>query len=313
MYVSRHVIATVAAICLVVAGASSATAAEASSEDQAANLIADVAPDQGEVVTGVTGANRITADVGTVEIAVPVDPQASIEIAPSNPSAPTLRVNLPEEVTAGSGRVAKDGTIVYEGDGNTDASVQVLADGSVRLQTITHAATDSQEFTYTFGEGITPVDAGDGTIALVQRAGSALMTVGSVDKAWAVDADGRQVATEYRVEGDALVQVVSPDQDASFPVVADPKITYALWNFTVYFNKWDTITIATGAAGCAVVTVLIPDPTVSKVVAVTCGLLSVFAADASARGNCVKLVKYAYIGPAVLQQYGGSEAGGYCK
>jgi hypothetical protein len=45
--------------------------------------------------------------------------------------------------------------------------------------------------------------------------------VGGIEAPWARDADGRAVPTEYRIEGDSLVQTVR-HQGAAYPVVADP-------------------------------------------------------------------------------------------
>jgi hypothetical protein len=42
------------------------------------------------------------------------------------------------------------------------------------------------------------------------------------------------------------------------------------------------------------------------------GLLTVYAGGALARGNCLKVVSYGYI-TNIIQEYGGSEAGGYCR
>jgi hypothetical protein len=42
------------------------------------------------------------------------------------------------------------------------------------------------------------------------------------------------------------------------------------------------------------------------------GLLTVYAGDALARGNCLKVVSYGYI-TNIIQEYGGSEVGGYCR
>lgn len=265
------------------------------------------------MVDGVTDAGVVTADLGDLGISVPINPASPVEIQPSDPSAPTMTVSLPDELDLKSGRVAADGTVVYEGRGDTDVAVQMLDDGSTRLQTITNSADGPQEFSYSFGDGIKPIAVGDGTIELVQDYGQVAMTVGVVDAAWALDANGNPVATEYRIDGDSVVQVVAPDTGTAFPIVADPKISWAWWGFTVYYNKADTITMASGYAGCAALSVLIPDPTVTKVVAATCGVASVFAGDALARGKCIKLVKYGWVGPAVPQQYGGSEFGRYCR
>ncbi|MFI2458221.1 hypothetical protein [Streptomyces sp. NPDC019539] len=45
---------------------------------------------------------------------------------------------------------------------------------------------------------------------------------------WAKDANGNEVATSYRLEGNTLVQKIETKNDTAFPVVADPKISYGL-------------------------------------------------------------------------------------
>ncbi|MFV8381388.1 hypothetical protein [Corynebacterium hindlerae] len=45
-----------------------------------------------------------------------------------------------------------------------------------------------------------------------------------VDPAWAIDANGNQVETQYAVEGDVLVQKTQITKTAVLPVVADPYI-----------------------------------------------------------------------------------------
>lgn len=50
--------------------------------------------------------------------------------------------------------------------------------------------------------------------------------VAVVHPAWAVDAEGKEVQTSYRVAGDTLIQVVDVDADVVFPVTADPGVDW---------------------------------------------------------------------------------------
>ncbi len=54
-----------------------------------------------------------------------------------------------------------------------------------------------------------------------------------VDPAWAKDANGKSVNTNYKVEGNELTQYVEFDSSSVFPIVADP--------------NWDKITRCVGS------------------------------------------------------------------
>jgi hypothetical protein len=66
----------------------------------------------------------------------------------------------------------------------------------------------------------------DDAVVVVSRDGR---TVGTFAAPWAVDAEGRSVHTEYRVDGDVLIQVISHRGVAAYPVVADPAYGYTIW------------------------------------------------------------------------------------
>ncbi|MDZ7577969.1 MAG: hypothetical protein U0904_07340 [Candidatus Nanopelagicales bacterium] len=284
--------------------------------DDVAGLIAKVAPDQPEVIAPSAEGKKLVAEAGDVTVSVPVNPDKAITLNPSSEGKSTalaLKVNLPEEVSAGPGRVATDGTVVYEATGDgADAAVQVLQDGSVRLQTITPAPGGPDEFTYTFGEGVSPVSTKDGGIELLQDTGEVALTVGTVGQAWAVDANGTEVATKYKIEGDELIQTVTPGPGAVYPIVADPKITRAWWNTTVYFKRKETRRIGDGLTGLAMVAVAIPDPTIMKIVGAGAGLGWAYVRWIYSSGKCLKFV-YVMNAANVWEPYGGDEAGGYCK
>ncbi|MCL2424495.1 MAG: hypothetical protein FWD11_11500 [Micrococcales bacterium] len=193
--------------------------------------------------------------MGLTEVSIPVDPDQPIVIDGPSPVSAVV-VNLPAEVTVEKARVGDDGTVVYHAtDDGASAAVQVLDNGSARLQTITPDADGPHEFTYTFGEGTLPVVNTDGTVAVIQQVGNATLTLGSIDKAWAVDAKGKAVTTSYRVKDGALVQTISPSARTVYPVVADPMFTYGR---AVYMNltgkEWGALAAGMGATGVGATT-----------------------------------------------------------
>ncbi len=308
-------IATAGAVSLAMLATSAGAAgavSEPDSTEEVAGLIAAVAPDQGDVVNGAQGAAGVTAQVGQVAVTVPSDADAPVVLDTAG-DLPALEVTLPVEVDADAAEIADDGTVVYEGEDAT-AATQILADGSVRLQTVTHDADGPHEFTYTFGDHVIPVQKQDGSgIELIADYGSVAITVGEVAPAWAVDANGNDVSTAYIIEGDALVQVIEPTADSAYPVVADPRLSRSWWNTTVHFNRAETASLAGGAGAAAAVAAFIPDPTVSKIIAAAAGIAAAYISTVHANGGCIKAVLYGHIPPAVWQPYGGSEAGGFCR
>ncbi|WP_143320509.1 hypothetical protein [Cellulomonas iranensis] len=290
---------------------STAVPAGATDTTQAtAGLIARVAPDQGDVLVGQLTDDGVAVEFEGGVVSVPIDAQSAVVLADTK-IGDELKVSLPAELVVEDGRVAEDGTIVYDG-ADASAAVQVLEDGSTRLQTITNSATGPHEFTYTFGDNVRPVEGEGGRIELLADYGGVAMVVAHVDEAWANDADGDAVPTSYRVEGDALVQVVEPAADTQYPVVADPKVTRTWWNTTVYFNRNETATMAFTAGGIAAMAALIPDVTISKIVAAGAGVSSAYIGLIFNRNKCLKFVYYAHAAN-VWQEYAGAEAGGYCR
>lgn len=127
-----------------------------------------------------------------------------------------------------------------------------------------------------------------------------------------MDATGQSVDTHYEVRGQSLVQVVEPTTETAYPIVADPKVTQTWWNTTVYFDRSESLMIASGAGGVAAAAALIPEPSISKAVAAAAGLAAAYAGIINASGSCIKFVYYAHTAN-IWQPYGGSEAGGYCQ
>lgn len=226
----------------------------------------------------------------------------------------SLEVSLPTELGTANATLAKDGTVVCQPiAGKVAAAVQILGDGSTRIQTISADENSPRQFTYRFGRGIRPVWGADGTVQLIADLGRLAVVVGTGGRAGAVDASGAPVATHNRIAGEDLAQVIEPSTSAAYPIVADPRTTATWWNKRVYFNKSETRLLSSGAAAVAIVARWIPDVTLSKVVASRSGHLALEARWALGNGQCLKVVDDGWTGAGAPPAYGGSEAGGCCR
>lgn len=258
------------------------------------------------------GKSKIIASQGRTEVSIPTDPDSAIKLDGSD--GPDVQVRLPAEVDLGSGQVTQDGTVDYQAEGGTAtaAAVQILEDGSVRLLTVSADASGTDEFTYSFGDDVSSSVSDDGTVELIRDTGDAAFTVGSVGKAWAVDASGAPVETEYRVDGEQLVQTIDPGDAAVYPIVADPVVTRARWHTTIYFNRKETAKLRDGATGLAAVSVALPAP-LARILAVTIGFDAAYISFVYDNDKCIKAVLPPRDRAAVWLPYGGDEARGYCK
>jgi hypothetical protein len=188
-------------------------------------------------------------------------------------------VSLPSELKLASAQVAGDGTVLYPAvDGGASAAVQLLDDGTARIQTLVPDAEAQHHFTYRFGNGVVPVVNEDGSVALtVNGPDGAPVEIGSVAAPWASDANGNPVSTSYRVIGAALVQTIATNESTVYPVVADPSVTFG-WGVYIHYNRTDVHRDVTGlicavndrAKYAAVFCAFIPNP----VAAGACGLFS---------------------------------------
>jgi hypothetical protein len=255
MRIRRIVISATMAVAVLAPGTAAWADDGAASADDVATLIDTVAPDQGTVQqpTGASdGSPQFATDSSVID--APASADQPIDVSSSASGDSLLQVSLPPEAGSGQPEVAQDGTVVYTGgDSAADAAVQVLDDGALRLQTVTNESDGPDRFSYTFGDGVHPLPADDGTISLVVGDGPTA-TIATVDPAWAQDANGDPVATRYQIDGDSLVQVIAPSADTAYPVVADPKITFG-WG--VYLNgygvEWKILTASVSAVGGAAV------------------------------------------------------------
>ena len=132
--------------------------------------------------------------------------------------------------------------------------------------------------------------------------GSDGIAVGTFNKPWALDAQGKQVATHYQINGRTISQVIQPNADTVYPIIADPKFTWGWVTGTIYFDKWETITLCTiGRAGLETI---VRSGLWFPIVLAVFGTLAGLACAAGLLNKCVKVKS------TLLP---GFYSGGYCR
>ncbi|WP_155389613.1 hypothetical protein [Catellatospora paridis] len=142
-------------------------------------------------------------------------------------------VSLRLQATGNSGdRAVKAGTHTFGSVApDTDSAVRV-SKGAVQVLAVmrTNRAANEQRYALELPAGAT-VHPSNGGFVIVSADGKA---GGTIAAPWAIDANGKVLRTAYTLEGNTLVQRTD-FTGATFPVVADPKLTYGLG---VYLNMW---------------------------------------------------------------------------
>lgn len=108
----------------------------------------------------------------------------------------------------------------------------------------------------------------DGSVAVLGEGGQ---QVGAIDRPWAIDAAGKKVATNYRVQGDTLVQVVAHDvRGITYPVVADPTVHWWGVRWELSKSRTDKLILAMNSgAGTAGIIAAVCGGTIAG--AIPCG------------------------------------------
>jgi hypothetical protein len=193
---------------------------------------------------------------GDVSVSLPEAGARSLRVTADGGHLSTDIV-LPDQFDTTAGTTLPDGTVTYpDQDRPGDhLAVQLLDDGSTRVQTVLADGNSPREYSYSV-IGYVPVQ---GVDARGQDAFGFLGGEGSSDfvpvaPAWATDARGNAVPTHYEIRGDALVQVIEPAASAIFPVVADPAWVWMSGGYGAKLNRIETrrAAVASGASSfCA--------------------------------------------------------------
>ena len=225
-------------VALVVASALASTAVVAAPSDAWAVETTDLTASP-EVVSaslsGVEAANpelilepADASGIGVVElsggtVSLPGDLSSGVAI---NGVSESLAIRLPGADEAGTPEVLADGTVVYPGE--DFASSIVVTGGAVQM--LTTIANEEAPTSFSYEVSLDPgqtLELVSGGAAIVNSDGTTAILIAA---AWAQDANGSQVPTEYVVSGNTLTQVVAHDalEGVAYPVVADP-IWFAPW------------------------------------------------------------------------------------
>ncbi|MEU3057146.1 hypothetical protein [Streptomyces griseus] len=143
---------------------------------------------------------------GSVSVTVPSTSSEAVEIVA--PDGGKLRLVLPSGRQV-QGVTSENGTVVYTGAGrSTDIAVQPTTDGGARALVALKDDTAPREHRFGLdlpeGFGLRPAEDGGYDIGFV--ADGIEVTAGHIAPAWAKDAGGNDVTTEYRLDGGDLVR-----------------------------------------------------------------------------------------------------------
>ncbi|GAA1117503.1 hypothetical protein GCM10009582_13400 [Arthrobacter flavus] len=140
-----------------------------------------------------------------------------------------IEVALPFPETTEDASITSDDSVIFD-HGNGASTVPVVKlDGSVQITTVIESPEAPTEYQYVLtlpaGGSLQQLD--DGGIFILDQNGD---RQGVIAPPWAKDANGKEIATSYLVEGNVVTQTVAHTQaeGLAYPVIADPWLGQAL-------------------------------------------------------------------------------------
>jgi len=244
-----------------------------------ADLVQELAPNQGEVAA--TG----TAEVaGTGEIAaLSTEVGVASEVRSASGEVQAV-IPLPLEASDALPVQASDGTnVVVDDAGSMDVAVQVLENGATRVQTVLHNDDAPSTQTYPIPEGFEATSDGNGGIVLSSEEGMFVLAA-----PWAVDANGADLETHYEIVDGAILQQVEITADTVYPVVADPTWMWYSAGYGAMFTRRETRGLASWGSVTGFCAAL------GKQYGIACGIYGAYLftrlVQINNRGNCLFLV-----------------------
>ncbi|WDH78225.1 hypothetical protein PTQ19_11960 [Microbacterium esteraromaticum] len=231
--------------------------ASTSEADLIAEAVEAVAPEALSAASVELEENTFRASLNNSSaVELPVDPVEGVTFS-AHDDRSEVTVTLPGAQALKNATVANDGSITFAGDAHTAALNVLPAAGAVRFSTVIDSASQSESYSYDFGEAASVEIQDDGSVLVYAvdstTDGATVETVvADVRAPWAFDANGAAVQTRYVADGSTLTQVVEHvGVDVAYPVVADPTFDSPLpLQSRVRFNRAETKTIyESGALG----------------------------------------------------------------
>jgi hypothetical protein len=188
------------------------------------------------------------ATTEAMSVTMPLDSGEALQITAAGTRQQPVTFTLPAELDLRRGAVSPNGAVAYASAGeDASAVVMVTEDGATQVQTVIPSTDATHNFTYAFAEATTLALREDGgvDVLLVDDEGAATVTA-QVAAPWAVDAKGETVTTRYAVDGNELTQFVDTDPDATYPIVADPRVTVGNGVY-FYLQRHEIVAFASAA------------------------------------------------------------------
>jgi hypothetical protein len=209
--------------------------------EQVASVVDDVSSSalKTEEVPAKEASDGSFTSAGDVAVTIPSDAAGAVSATTETASGPmTVEVGTGTKNSV-PGELAADGSVVYNGSGPTDQTVQPTTDG-FRIHTIVEDANAPTEFSHEISlpagtrmvpeqdmpnaEGVVEGATSGAAVFIVDGAGQ---IIGGFSSPWAKDAAGADLPTHYEVRGANLVQVVDHrTAGVAYPVVADPYLGF---------------------------------------------------------------------------------------
>lgn len=329
----RHRLISATCVSLILLTTSATSAAYAAGEPVDPNDIARVVEEA-----------AARADTTSPSPSAPSDPMSSVtvpgttegQVVLAGTDGTTFVIPLPQDVDASPGVSTDSGTTVFVGrEGHPDVTVEPLPDGA-RVSTVIDQTTSERSFDYRLPEKVEARPLADGRVELTEpvtdvpseSAQEVSVVVGYVEPAWAIDAAGREVRTDYEVRDGFLTQHVVTDEQTVYPVVADPQWSLTGWyQFRVRWNRAETATIASGGwaatgitAVCAAAGTAVGGPAGAAAAGATClaitgsAVYTAGVAQNSRPRRCLELYMTYLPGiPPTWAPWFGTYSGGPCR
>lgn len=222
---------------------------------------------------------------GSDSLSVPADPTEPIMMTRQDGSS--VGVELPGSPE--NGKAVGGNMVLFEDvDKDTDALVQPQNDGGVRVLTVIKSSQAPTDFDYDLklDTDHSLFAMHDGRVVIVD---GDEFVVAVIEAPWAYDAEGNAIPAAYTISDNVLTLKVDHDDSTAYPVLADPVFTWGYISGTAYFDRQETLTVASFGLAVVLAGLILPDP-ITLLAAVAASEATIWAASAVPQsGVCLKL------------------------
>lgn len=175
----------------------------------------------------------------STEIVIPDSLNGDVTL--SSEGGPSISVSLPNAGSGISSTELENGMTSFDNEDGSSTVPVAKEDGSVQVTTVISSSNAPNEYIYQFnlpeGISISPHDGGANFVNAAEE------VVGGIAPAWAVDAEGAQVPTRFKIEGETVTQIVD-HEGFEYPVVADPMWGTDLIKSASWINRSGTVSLS---------------------------------------------------------------------